>query len=89
MTTTAAATATAIDRLDDGVLLPGDRDLAEIFDAHCRKNWWVFARQEETRAVAALLDRMCPVRLVEDTGGDECIGCFIEHDHSISRSNDI
>jgi hypothetical protein len=26
----------ALSRLDDGVALPGDRTLAEIFDRHCR-----------------------------------------------------
>jgi hypothetical protein len=26
----------ALSRLDDGVALPGDRTLAEIFDQHCR-----------------------------------------------------
>lgn len=30
---------TAISRLDDGIALPGDRELADLFDRHCSDRW--------------------------------------------------
>lgn len=90
MTTAPIAVGAAISRLDDGVGLPGDHDLADIFDAHCADAWWPFVRLEETRAFAALLDSLCPVcRLERSENGQECTTCYVLHDVAVARSADV
>lgn len=64
----------AIARLDDGLELPGDRELAEVFDRHCG---WEADRLDDARRQSEFADWLttqCPAREEGGTGPvcDEC-----------------
>ncbi len=76
---------TAITRIDDGVRLPGDDEIADLFDAHASTNW---------HRRLAVLDNVTPAGFCRlhgerlDEVGD-CGTCFRDEDRAISRSTDI
>lgn len=67
----------ALTRLDDGLELPGDRELAEIFERHCRQE-------------AFVPPPITPAGLVCDgPDGPECGTCTVGHDLAVARSADV
>jgi hypothetical protein len=83
-----SAAADARLRLDEGIGRPGDADLAELFERHCRLRDEVLADRIHQIERATWLATQCGV-CVLDGFGQECDMHVIEHDHAISRLNDI
>lgn len=73
----------AISRIDDGVPLPGDVLIADIFDAQASVVGYRRDRQLDEWAA----DR-CVICGVEDEG-PECAGCTADWDKTVARSADV
>jgi hypothetical protein len=82
------AAADARSRLDDGIDIPGDRELAAIFERHCRQRDEVLQDRLREFEYAQWLAVQCPVCELGG-GGPECDSCVIEHDVAIERLTDV
>jgi hypothetical protein len=90
MTTPLLDLSAAVDariRLDEGIARPGDADLAEKFERHCRQQQEVFEDRIREAEHALWLAEQCPV-CEEGAGGPECDTCVIEHDQAMRRIED-
>ncbi len=75
----------AITRLDDGVPLPGDTLIADLFDAHASDTWHRRLTLLDTQTPAGF----CPLHgdRLDDFG--DCGTCFLDHDRYVQRCEDI
>jgi hypothetical protein len=81
------AGADARSRLDDGLGLPGDHELAAIFERHCRQRAEVLEDRLREFEYAQWLATQCPI-CEEGGGGPECDTHVIEHEVLMKRVGD-
>jgi hypothetical protein len=77
-------TLAAISRLDDGLALDGDRELALIFDRHASA---VEHRRETALDVTPA--GFCPLHGERLDRFGDCGTCFLDHDRYVQRCEDI
>lgn len=72
----------AISRLDDGVPLPGDVLIADIFDVHSSVNWY-----RRNQRVESYQGDVCYCGT--PAAGGECVTCHNDVESEIVRSCDV